>query len=37
MSMRNWIVFKLGLKDLGGLQDVSREKLGIEEKYRVRS
>ena len=30
MSMRNWIVSKLGLKNLGGLQDVSREKLGTE-------
>jgi hypothetical protein len=30
MSMRNWIVSKLGLKDLGGLQDVSRGKLGTE-------
>ena len=30
MSMRNWTVSKLGLKNLGGLQDVSREKLGTE-------
>jgi hypothetical protein len=30
MSIRNWIVSKLGLKDLGGLQDVFREKLGTE-------
>lgn len=30
MSMRNWIVSKLGLKNLGGLQNVSREKLGTE-------
>ena len=30
MSMRNWIISKPGLKNLGGLQDVSKEKLGIE-------
>lgn len=30
MSTRNWVVSKLGLKNLGGLQDVSRDKLGSE-------
>jgi len=30
MSMRNWVVSKLGLKNLGGLQDVSQDKLGSE-------
>ncbi len=30
MSMRNWVVSKLGLKHLGGLQDVSRVKLASE-------
>ncbi|WP_434339510.1 DUF2867 domain-containing protein [Motilimonas cestriensis] len=30
MSMRNWIVSKLGLKHLGGLQDVPKKKLSTE-------
>lgn len=30
MFMRNWFLFKLGLKNLGGLQDVPKEKLGTE-------
>jgi len=30
MSMRNWVVSKFGLKNLGGLHDISQDKLGSE-------